>query len=123
MKNAAFIEWDKKLSSGDQRPRGVFFRQKFASVNRKKLAKQRKAARNNFCAPSLDFINQNYIQAALNKRIPELFVSMPADGSATYTIEDPVTREKVEFNPNEIIDADKAQFIWNAINHDDISQT
>ena len=99
MKNAAFIEWDEKLSSGNQRPRGVFFRQKFASVNHNKLAKQRKAARNNFCAPSLDFINQNYIQAALENHIPDLFVSMSADSSAIYTIEDPVTREKVEFNP------------------------
>lgn len=105
MKNVAFIEWDKKLSSGDQRPRGIFFRQKFASVNRHKLAEspyyqrikylmkvQRKASRNKMRAPGLDFINPNYIQAAIENHVPDLFVSMHADGSATYTIEEPAER-------------------------------
>lgn len=41
----------------------------------------------------------NYIQAALKNNIPDLFVSVSTDGYATYTIEDPVTRERVEFNP------------------------
>lgn len=38
MKNAAFIEWDKQLNRNEQRPRGVFFRQKKVTEKRFNLA-------------------------------------------------------------------------------------